>query len=237
MVENLNLSSLQHMSDDDWLHMFVSLYKLQHLTTLNLRNNDFTKVSKMQASPNYRICFQISSFSLFPEVEILNFSFCNLTFEQTENIFVKSALSKRIKTLILKNIDCSKVPEILLKSGTENLTTLDVSQEYNISAMTPVQLNSLLKMIVLRKSLTSLNLSGINLSVSSSCLMGKAGSTLSSLNLSQCLLTSFQCEDLFDQVIKIEHKLELVMDKIDLSRVYSKKFSKSVLFLRFSIFL
>ena len=130
MVENLNLSSLQHMSDDDWLHMFVSLYKLQHLTTLNLRNNDFTKVSKMQASPNYRICFQISSFSLFPEVEILNFSFCNLTFEQTENIFVKSALSKRIKTLILKNIDCSKVPKILLKSGTENLTTLDISQEF-----------------------------------------------------------------------------------------------------------
>jgi len=52
MVENLNLSSLQHMSDDDWLHMFVSLNKLQHLATLNLRNNDFKKVNKYKISPS-----------------------------------------------------------------------------------------------------------------------------------------------------------------------------------------
>ena len=87
-------------------------------------------------------------------------------------------------------------------------------------------------LIILRNSMKSLNLSGVNLSVSSSHLLARAGASLSTLNLTQCLLTSFQCEDLFDQITELKPSLELVLDKIDLSRVDSKKLGKSVIYFR-----
>ena len=66
-----------------------------------------------------------------------------------------------------------------------------------------------------------LNLSGINLSVTSSSLLARAGSILSSLNVSRCLLTRFQCDDLIDQISQKNNraKRELTLDKLDLSSV------------------
>lgn len=165
-IRHLTLTSLGEVDPSSWLTIFLSLPRLPSLTSLDLSHNTFTRVAALSKLP------------LTPH---LNMSYCRLTQAQLELLWSKICLSPSRHTIILKNMDCTRVPPLLLEQAVASLAGLHLGQGGRGPALTPRQANALLAAVASTAStrgLASLSLAGTDLSSTSGHLLARCCSLL-----------------------------------------------------------
>ena len=154
-VQKIVLKDLGQVEEASWTTVFLGLASLVKLDNIDLSNNSFSKVTSFGC--------------LLPLVGSIDLSNCQMDQAQLDLLWSRISLSTSCHSLKLRQVDCSRVPPLLLEQACLSLTSLDLGD----ASLPARHANLLLAAVATRGHLSSLGLSGHNLASASATLLSR----------------------------------------------------------------
>ena len=154
-VRRIVLKDLGQVEEAAWTTVFLGLASLDKLEIIDLSNNCFTKVTSFGC--------------LLPLVGSIDLSNCQMDQAQLDLLWSRISLSASCHSLKLRQVNCSRVPPLLLEQACLSLTSLDLGD----ASLPARHANLLLAAVATRGQLSSLGLSGHHLASASATLLSR----------------------------------------------------------------